>query len=556
MLFDQLDLKKEILKAIEDLGYTEATEIQEKSIPEILSGNDIIGRSSTGTGKTAAFALPIIQICSGEAKKSSVLILSPTRELAVQIADEFRKFTKYMTSISVATVYGGAPMDTQIRNLKSAKIVIGTPGRVMDHLRRKTLKLDNLKTLVLDEADEMLNMGFVDDIRTILETSPSERQTLLFSATMPKAIMDITKEFQNSPIYIEVKTGQKTAENISQSYYNIPQAGKVDALKLLLEFHRPIRSLVFCNTKKMVDELVSELKSSGFKAVGIHGDLKQSQRLSVMDDFKSGRSKILVATDVAARGIDVENIEAVFNYDIPKEYEYYIHRIGRTARAGKKGASFTLVTNRNQLNLLKETEKYIHAQIEEKPVPNLESIALQRMSDFALEIKEHIDDGVDSGWSEFIKSIVDSGYDPLDICAALCEMRQKKNKRLVNVRDVSSPTSRPRSIDGKVWVRISIGSDNKIGPNFIVGALVEDAAISKSSIGKINIYRDHTDVELDKKSAASVLESVGSTVIKGKRVTIKKADKIESKPWSGDQGSRKSSRSYKSDNKGPRKYYK
>ncbi|MEG1181248.1 MAG: DEAD/DEAH box helicase, partial [Oscillospiraceae bacterium] len=506
------------------------TEIQAAAIPPILEGLDVTGKSSTGTGKTAAFALPIIQMCADNAEKSSVLILSPTRELALQTAGEFRKFSKYLEGISVVTVYGGAPMNDQIRMLRTAKIVIGTPGRVMDHLRRRTLKLDNLKVLVLDEADEMLNMGFIDDIKTILLSAPEERQTVLFSATMPKAILDITSQFQKNPILVNIETGAKTALNIAQSFYNIPQAGKLDALKLLLEFHRPQRSLIFCNTKKMVDELTTALCESGFKAAGIHGDLKQSQRQTVMSEFKGGRCTILVATDVAARGIDVDDIEAVFNFDIPQEYEYYIHRIGRTARAGKKGASYTLVANRNQLSRVREIERYINAHIEEKPVPSIESIAVNRMELIKKQLRESVEDGVDSGWRSFIDELVEEGFDAADLAAVMCAAQsQKKDKRLVNVRNVASMGNTGNSSSGaksrnsyvpggKTWVRVNIGSDNKLAPNFIVGAIIEGASIPKSSIGKINIFSEYTDVELSKDDAKTVIETMQNTKIKGKLI--------------------------------------
>ncbi|MEG0912605.1 MAG: DEAD/DEAH box helicase [Oscillospiraceae bacterium] len=519
------------MRAVAEMGYEQATDIQAQTIPSILAGSDVTGKSSTGTGKTAAFALPIVQMCAENPDKSSVLILSPTRELAVQTAEEFRKFSKYVAGVPTVTVYGGAPMDSQIRGLRTAKIVIGTPGRIMDHLRRKTLKLDNLKMLVLDEADEMLNMGFIDDIRTILETAPTERQTVLFSATMPKAILDITKEFQKDPVMVSVDTGMRTAENIHQSFYNIPQAGKIDALKLLLEFHRPTRSLIFCNTKKMVDELCQTLCDAGFKAVGIHGDLKQSQRQTVMNDFKRGRSNVMIATDVAARGIDVENIEAVFNYDIPQEYEYYIHRIGRTARAGREGASYTLVANRTQLMRVREIERYVKAPIEEKSVPSLESIAEKRMTTFADELLETLNDGVDDGWRSFVDELVEKGNDAADIAAILCAQRFKKNTRLVNVRNVASMgggSKRPQtgyaqtaySSNGKTWVRVNIGSNEKIGPNFIVGAVIEGADLPKAAIGKINIFSDYTDIELSQEDARQVLNQMQNTKIKGKTVTF------------------------------------
>ena len=418
MQFNELSLREEILRAVAELGFDEATAIQSGAIPPILAGKDVTGRSSTGTGKTAAFGIPVVQMAADCADRASVLILSPTRELAVQTAGEIRKFAKYLPGVSTATVFGGQPMDIQIRALKTAKIVIGTPGRLMDHLRRKTLKLDHLKTVILDEADEMLNMGFIDDIRTILESAPENRQTVLFSATMPRAIMEITRDFQHEPVMVAVDGGAKTVESIDQSYYNIPQGGKNDALKLLLEFHRPKRALVFCNTKSMVDELVADLNAAGFRSAGIHGDLKQSQRTAVMADFKSGRNNILIATDVAARGIDVDDIEAVFNYDIPQEYEYYIHRIGRTGRAGKKGASFTLAANRAQLMRVREIERYIKAPIEAREVPSIESISAHGFAAFAEEIRTGVTEQSGYEWKKFVENLAKAGIDAADIAAA------------------------------------------------------------------------------------------------------------------------------------------
>ncbi|MEG1426715.1 MAG: DEAD/DEAH box helicase, partial [Oscillospiraceae bacterium] len=528
MKFNELGISEEILKATEEMGYVDATEIQEKAIPAVLAGKDIIGRSSTGTGKTAAFAIPIIEMVSQSSDKMAVLILSPTRELAMQISDEIHKFAKYVTGVSIATVYGGQQMDIQIRQLRTAKIVIGTPGRVMDHIRRKTLRLENLKTIVLDEADEMLNMGFVDDIRTILETVPAEHQTVLFSATMPPAILRLTKDFQTDPTMLAVDQGKKTVDQINQSYYNIPQAGKNDALKLLLEYHKPKRALVFCNTKKMTDDLSVELNSNGFKSVALHGDLKQSQRTAVMNEFKSGRSKILIATDVAARGIDVDDVEAVFNYDIPMENEYYIHRIGRTGRAGKTGASYTLVANRRQLMSIKELERYINAPISEEAVPTIESIAEHRMSDFANDIRELIQGGIDDGWKSFVEDIVAEGFDPMDVAAALCAKLGNKNKRLATVRNVatakgmisnSRTPNRTRS-GSNVWIRATIGSSSRIGPNFIVGAIADGSGIPSSKIGKINIFDDYTDIELSPDDAQTVIGTMHKTRIKKQDVVI------------------------------------
>ncbi|QNM05514.1 DEAD/DEAH box helicase [Qiania dongpingensis] len=436
MNFNELNLRKEILRAISDMGYTEATDIQGAAIPSILEGRDVTGRSSTGTGKTAAFGIPIVQKTADNTDKASVLILSPTRELAVQITDEIRKYAKYLSNISVAAVYGGESMTNQIRMLKTARIVVGTPGRVMDHLRRKTLKLDHLQTVVLDEADEMLNMGFIDDIRCILESAPNEHQTILFSATLPPAIMKITEDFQTDTIIVKADKGQRTVSSIEQNYYLIPKERKDDALKLLLEYYRPKRALVFCNTKKMVDELSESLCESGFRAAGLHGDLKQSQRNIVMREFKSGRSGILVATDVAARGIDVDDVEAVFNYDIPQENEYYIHRIGRTGRAGKSGSSHTLVTNRKQLMQLREIERYVGMSIREKPIPTLESIAASGTAELADIIRRQVGKGIDQQYLALVSQLKEEGYSPETVAAALCERLQKKNKRLSSVQDV------------------------------------------------------------------------------------------------------------------------
>lgn len=436
MNFSELNLRSEILRAVSEMGYEEATDIQANSIPSILEGQDVTGRSSTGTGKTAAFGLPLVEKAADNTDRSSVLILAPTRELALQITGEIRKFAKYLPGIGVACIYGGQPMDGQIRALKKARIVIGTPGRIMDHMRRKTLKLDHLKTIVLDEADEMLNMGFIDDIRTILESAPKERQTILFSATLSKEILKITDEFQTETVFVKADKGQRTAAKIHQSFYYVAKDQKEDALKLLLEYTQPKKSLVFCNTKRMVDDLAESLHDSGYKAIGLHGDLKQNQRNAVMRDFKSGRSRILIATDVAARGIDVDDVEAVFNYDIPQELEYYVHRIGRTGRAGKEGSSHTLVSGRMQLNQLRDIERYINAEIEEKRVPTKENILRNQTASFQGVLAEALKNGVNPEWVAFVESMTVQGFSAVDIAAVLCEKAQKKNKRLAAVRDI------------------------------------------------------------------------------------------------------------------------
>lgn len=334
--FDELELQPQILRGIKAMGFEEATPIQSQAIPVVMSGSDVIGQAQTGTGKTAAFGIPILQTVDPSNKKTQVIILSPTRELAIQVADEIRALAKYMHGVKVLPVYGGQEISKQIRSLKGgAQIIIGTPGRVMDHLRRRTIRCDHVNKIVLDEADEMLNMGFREDIETILEYIPEPHQTILFSATMPKPILEITKKYQKDAVTIKVVKKELTVPSIDQFYYDVKRKEKIDVLSRLLDYYDPKLSLVFCNTKRKVDELTNELQGRGYFAEGLHGDMKQSQRDRVMNNFRKGKTDILVATDVAARGIDVDDVEAVFNYDIPQDDEYYVHRIGRTGRAGR-----------------------------------------------------------------------------------------------------------------------------------------------------------------------------------------------------------------------------
>ncbi len=390
MNFNELNLSQALLRAVDELGYTEMTEIQQQSIPLLLEGRDVVGRSNTGTGKTAAFGIPAVEsITDADRKSAVVLILCPTRELAMQANEEIRKFAKFKEGVRTSAVYGGASMEKQIHELKhGANIVIGTPGRVMDHIRRRTLKLENIRTVILDEADEMLNMGFREDIESILADVPEDRQTVLFSATMPKEIMAITEKYQRDPVHIKIKSAQKTVELIEQFYFEVAMGRKTDALKLLLAAYKPSSAMVFCNTKAMVDQLTEELVKSGFRAAGLHGDMKQIQRTQVMNSFKNKAAEILVATDVAARGIDVSGVDAVFNYDLPQDNEYYIHRIGRTGRAGRTGSAYTLISGRRQLYDLRAIEKYTHAEIREMPLPEKSDIIAMKKEAMIKEISE------------------------------------------------------------------------------------------------------------------------------------------------------------------------
>lgn len=524
MQFNELNLSQELLSAVDSLGFSEMTEIQEKSIPLLLEGRDVIGRSNTGTGKTAAFGIPAVEsITPADAGTVRILILCPTRELAMQACEEIRKFAKFKKCVRTSAVYGGASMEKQIHELKrGANIIVGTPGRVMDHIRRRTLKLESLRTVILDEADEMLNMGFREDIETILASVPTERQTVLFSATMPPEILAITEKFQHEPIQIKIKSSQKTVELIEQYSFEVAMGRKTDALKLLLSAYSPKSSMVFCNTKKMVDELTEELAKCGFKAVGLHGDMKQCQRTQVMNGFKNGVSAILVATDVAARGIDVSGIDAVFNYDLPQDNEYYIHRIGRTGRAGRTGVAYTLISGRKQLFELRNIARYTKADIKEIPLPEKSDI---------IEMKK---DSIVSVLSESYPEITRDVYDIIDRLESKGINARELAARLINEKiqteisalpefDVPRPLKKSRRSDSAktVKVDISIGRNQRIAPNYILGALVDATGMPGRDFGKIDIFDKHTTVEVPEAESDYVIDSMNFIKINGHQVEVK-----------------------------------
>ena len=528
MLFNELNLPEEILRAVEDMGFSEATEIQSKAIPVMLEGKDLVGKSNTGTGKTAAFGIPAaVSVTRGGRNGVEVLILCPTRELAMQACKEIEKFSAYMPWVKPCAVYGGAAMDKQISELRrGANIVVGTPGRVMDHIGRKTLKLENLRTIVLDEADEMLNMGFREDIETILSFVPEERQTVLFSATMPPPIMAITKEYQNDPVVIKVESKARTVDTIEQKYFEVPMGRKTDALKLLLIAYEPKLSMVFCNTKKMVDELTEALVSKGFKAAGLHGDMKQASRTQVLSAFKSGSINVLIATDVAARGIDVEGVDCVFNYDLPQDNEYYIHRIGRTGRAGKSGAAYTIISGRKQFYELKNIASFIKADIARAELPGRDEIVARK----AAHVNEKILSAVESGKYEScradVQKLMESGLSAEDIAVALLGMRLSKDTKnipeIISVpRDNGGKGGRYQK-GGKVKLEISAGRSSRLAPNFVLGALVDATGMPGKSFGKIDIYDKFTTVEVPEADTEHVLDSMTGTKINGQKITIKR----------------------------------
>jgi ATP-dependent RNA helicase DeaD len=421
--FSDLELSESILKAVEELGFVEATPIQAEAIPAVMSGRDVIGQAQTGTGKTAAFGIPAIEMVDETDPVTQVLILCPTRELALQVKEQIYKLAKYKRDLLVTAIYGGESYEKQFRDLKKgAHIVVGTPGRVMDHMDRKTLKLDSLKMLVLDEADEMLNMGFREDIETVLSHAPEERQTVLFSATMSKDILSITKRFQNDPQLIKVTRKEVTNDNIEQSYFNVRREGKLELMTRLIEVNDLQLMLVFCNTKNRVDEVTADLQALGYAAEGLHGDLRQTARNQVMNKFRHGKIKILVATDVAARGIDVSDVDAVFNYDVPLDIEYYVHRIGRTGRAGKKGQAFLFASGRDR-SKLRDLERYTKSPIPEGKIPTKVDLIAARQVRFAAKIKENIKEEGNDVYEELTENLRSEGLTNEQIVVALMRMQ-------------------------------------------------------------------------------------------------------------------------------------
>ncbi len=519
--FEDLGLCPEIMKAVKNMGFEEASPIQAKAIPAMLEGKDIIGQAQTGTGKTAAFGIPLLEKIDPKNKKLQAIVLCPTRELAIQVAEEIRNLAKYMHAIKVLPIYGGQEIVKQIRSLKSGtQLIIGTPGRVMDHMRRKTVKMENVHTVVLDEADEMLNMGFREDIETILEGVPEERQTVLFSATMPKPILDITKRFQKNAELIKVTKKELTVPNIEQFYYEVKPKNKEEVLSRLLDIYNPKLSVIFCNTKKQVDLLVNGLLGRGYFAAGLHGDMKQAQRDRVMDGFRKGKTEILVATDVAARGIDVEEVEAVFNYDLPPDDEYYVHRIGRTGRAGRVGRSFSFVTGK-EVYKLKEIQRYCKTKIYAQKVPSLDDVANTKMDKLMETINRIIEEEDLTTYFQMIQAEVnDSDYTSMDIAAALLKLCSGTKEE--DGEDMFEDTGAEEP--GMVRLFINIGKKHKAKPGDILGALAGESGLPGKVVGTIDMYDKYTFVEVPREYARDILNAMDHAKIKGKSVAVEPAN--------------------------------
>lgn len=547
--FDELNLDAKILRAVTDMGFEAASPIQAKAIPLEIEGKDIIGQAQTGTGKTAAFGIPLLQKIDPKNKKLQAVVLCPTRELAIQVADEIRSLAKYMHGIKVLPIYGGQEIVKQIRSLKDGvQVIIGTPGRVMDHMRRKTIKFGQVHTVVLDEADEMLNMVFLEDMETILSELPEERQTVMFSATMPAAIAEIAKKFQKEPEIVKVVKKDLTVPKVTQYYYEVKPKNKIEVMCRLLDMYAPKLSVVFCNTKRQVDELVLALQGRGYFAEGLHGDLKQVQRDRVMNGFRKGRTDILVATDVAARGIDVDDVEAVFNYDIPQDEEYYVHRIGRTGRAGREGKAFSLVVGK-EVYKLRDIQRYCKTKIVPQPIPSIDDVTEIKADKILCQAEELLQDSDMNRLIDIIeKKVLEEDYTTLDLAAGLLRMIMGEDNEdiiedsrplrslddLGDYRDRNSGRGRGGRSGGRggrsggddmARLFINIGKNQNVKPGDILGAIAGESGMPGKMVGSIDMYDKYTFVEVPREQADVVLQAMKDVRIKGKNIHMEKANR-------------------------------
>jgi ATP-dependent RNA helicase DeaD len=538
--FSELDLSDEVLSAITEMGYENATPIQSGSIPVMMKGFDLIGQAQTGTGKTAAFGLPILEMIDPNNKNVQALILSPTRELCVQIAGELEKMSRYKKGMNVLSIFGGDSMQRQVSGLKrGANIVAGTPGRVMDHLRRGTLKLHDLQIVVLDEADEMLNMGFREDIETILQGTPTDKQTVMFSATMSKPIMDISRNFLKNPELIKVMGNNVAASTIEQFYFETRGVRKGKIISNLVQLNNFNLSLVFCNTKAMVDKITEEMVEMGHKAEALHGDMNQNLRNKVMNRFRKAEINMLIATDVAARGLDINNVDAVFNYDLPHDEEYYVHRIGRTGRAGKAGKAYSFAESRRDDRKIFQLEKFIKATIVKSNVPDAFEItqsSIRRIEDQLMQIAT---DNNLKDYEKVLQDMYQKGFDPHLLAACLLKSRfdqdgidlsiekqpfvkperpKERQKERTNGYNRSDEHASQKT--QKVRMHLALGKKDKVKPGDIVGALTGECKISGREIGVIDMFDHFSYFEISENHVRKVLKGMKRNTIKGKKVML------------------------------------
>jgi ATP-dependent RNA helicase DeaD len=568
-LFAELGLAPEILKAIERMGFEEASPIQSAAIPVLLQGADVVGQSQTGSGKTAAFGIPAIQAVDPNLRAPQVLILCPTRELAVQVAEEIAKLAFFKRGVRELPIYGGQSYERQFRGLHAgAQIIIGTPGRVMDHLDRKSLKLDQIKMVILDEADRMLDMGFVDDIKTILRQVPEKRQTVFFSATIPRPIQQLIQTFTRDPVNVRLEAEAITVPAIEQVYYEVDRRSKLEVLCRLIDLEDVKLAIIFCATKMMVDELTEHLIARGYGADKLHGDMTQAMRERVMGRFRKRKVEFLVATDVAARGLDVEDIEIVFNYDLPHDGEDYVHRIGRTGRAGKGGKAVTFVAGR-EIYRLENIQRFTRSRIRRERIPSAEEVEGKRATAFADALRETLEKSEYKRHDELLDRLLEQNYSPTDIASALIHLLGEDKSREAEAipedrrhlrpdhdlahaprrshrrdPDPSAKVRRERSRDeyerpkrsrareepgavshetGMVRLAFNVGRAHSVSPGDFVGVITGVTAIPKGEIGAIHLQDTKTFVDVAEPRVALVLKKLNGIKFKGHKLLVRVA---------------------------------
>ncbi|MEO6996011.1 MAG: DEAD/DEAH box helicase [Lacunisphaera sp.] len=572
--FSELGLSPEILKAVDKMGFEEASPIQTAVIPFALTGRDVVGQSATGSGKTAAFAIPAIEKVDVQMKKAQVLVLCPTRELAVQVSEEFGKLAFFKRGLMEVPIYGGQSYERQFRALAAgAQVVIGTPGRVMDHMERGTLKMDNLKVIVLDEADRMLDMGFRDDIEHILKSVPAERQCLFFSATMPRMIQDLIKRYTRNPEWVRIEAHAANAPQVDQVYFEVDRRSKIEALTRLIDLNDFRFGIIFCSTKIMVDELDEHLHARGYSTDRLHGDITQAQRTRVMDKFRRRGFEFLVATDVAARGLDVDDLEVVFNFDLPNDGEDYTHRIGRTGRAGKKGKAFTFVSGR-ELYKLQSMIHYARLKIRRERVPSLDEVEEAKGNVFVEKLRTTLDEKKFKSRDQMFDRLLEQGYTSTDIASALIHMMQgaeeepaapvaKPRKEFVPAVPAGTPPIKPKQLGvvhsetrppfpvqaekprhekpvekpareksgferkprtgrdpGYTTISFNVGRVHLVTPADLVGKIAGVTRLPAAIVGAIDIHEEHTHVDVISEHAEAVTSKLAGIRVKNQSLKV------------------------------------
>jgi len=553
--FSELGLPAPLLAAIETLGYERPSPIQALTIPPALAGKDLVGLSATGSGKTAAFTLPALTILDVNERHPQVLILCPTRELAVQVCEEVHRLGAKLTGLMATPVYGGAPMDRQLRALRGgAQLVVGTPGRLLDHLRRGSFDASRIKLAILDEADRMLDMGFKDEMDELLAALPAERQTLFFSATMNPGVSRLIQKFGNSPEILEIHQKARTVSTVEQSYFEVRQRSKVEVLSRILDMEPPRLAIIFCNTKRSVDECTEDLINRGYAADRLHGDITQQMRERVLKRFRDGAVELLVATDVAARGLDIDEIDIVFNYDLPTDPEDYVHRIGRTGRAGRSGRAVSFVFGR-EIYRLQSIERYTRQVIRRERIPSVEQVEGRRADQIFDALKDRLESGKFDPYQDNIDRLLEQGHTPTDIAGAAVTMLREASGRegslIEEDREGDRPArrdSRPQRDDrgpqrddrgprterpfqggqrepiarqeGMARLFLSLGKTHGVMAKEIVGMMYREAGLPDGSLGRITLFPKHSLVDVPQEFADQVIERTRNARLRGRPFRI------------------------------------